>query len=271
MSRAILSRRKTGKTALLQTFVQHCCFIQERGRDSFLLRDCKERSSMDYAAFCSDFFLEFILQYTAFKTRKPRVYRTFRTVDFETVCGHCIASEKLDFLLSEDSARRYARYENGEKRTGFGTPFGSFHIRLAWERGRIYLADRGRVPISQQQHLSGIRRLYKSPMKKSGVRILENGGVQERAPAGVRQLGRLADERPERLAGKVPAGFIWRTCPSTRSWRWRSSIPNIFALARHRGDRFFHCPAERGQSFLRQPPCSSRPARTSVWTRRRAF
>jgi hypothetical protein len=67
-SMAILSRRKTGKTALLQrlynlTFHHHAGVIPFY----FEVREGKRWA----VEFCKDFYLTFIFQYIAFKTRKP--------------------------------------------------------------------------------------------------------------------------------------------------------------------------------------------------------
>ncbi len=67
-SYALLSRRKTGKTAIMQrlynlTFEKNSAvipFYYEIKEDTQWARD-----------FCADFFLTFLYQYIAFKTRKP--------------------------------------------------------------------------------------------------------------------------------------------------------------------------------------------------------
>jgi len=68
MSTAFLSRRKTGKTALLQR-LYNLTFEQNDGVIPFYyeIREGK-RWALE---FCTDFFLTFIYQYIAFKSRKP--------------------------------------------------------------------------------------------------------------------------------------------------------------------------------------------------------
>jgi len=68
MSTAILSRRKTGKTALMQR-LYNLTFEQNDGVIPFYY---EVREGKRWAlVFCKDFFLSFIYQYIAFKTRKP--------------------------------------------------------------------------------------------------------------------------------------------------------------------------------------------------------
>ena len=68
MSTAILSRRKTGKTALLQR-LYNLTFEQNDGVIPFYYEVKEEPVWM--LEFCQDFFLTFLYQYVAFKARKP--------------------------------------------------------------------------------------------------------------------------------------------------------------------------------------------------------
>ncbi len=68
MSTAILSRRKTGKTALLQR-LYNLTFEQNHDVMPFYY-EVKEGKQWA-GEFCQDFFLTFLYQYIAFKTRKP--------------------------------------------------------------------------------------------------------------------------------------------------------------------------------------------------------
>ncbi|MGE0083558.1 MAG: hypothetical protein AB7S75_03985 [Desulfococcaceae bacterium] len=78
-SRALLSRRKTGKTALLQRLYNRI-FAADDGVIPFYyeIRE-KEQWAVD---FCHDFFLKFIFQYIAFKSRKPE-YINWEKISFE--------------------------------------------------------------------------------------------------------------------------------------------------------------------------------------------
>ena len=66
-STALLSRRKTGKTALLQR-LYNMTFEKNDGVIPFYYEVGEER--IWSVAFCEDFFLTFIYQYMAFKTKK---------------------------------------------------------------------------------------------------------------------------------------------------------------------------------------------------------
>lgn len=68
MSTAILSRRKTGKTTLLQR-LYNLTFEQNDGVIPFYYEVKEEPVWM--LEFCQDFFLTFLYQYVAFKARKP--------------------------------------------------------------------------------------------------------------------------------------------------------------------------------------------------------
>ncbi|MGE0083557.1 MAG: hypothetical protein AB7S75_03980 [Desulfococcaceae bacterium] len=78
-SRALLSRRKTGKTALLQRLYNRI-FAADDGVIPFYyeIRE-KEQWAVD---FCQEFFLNFVFQYIAFKSRKPE-YINWEKVSFE--------------------------------------------------------------------------------------------------------------------------------------------------------------------------------------------
>ncbi len=95
-SRALLSRRKTGKTALLQRLYNRI-FEADDGVIPFYY-EIPEKEQWG-ADFCRDFFLKFIFQYIAFKTRKPEY----------------IAWERMSF----DAALETARRESQEHLTGW--------------------------------------------------------------------------------------------------------------------------------------------------------
>ncbi|MCP4351507.1 MAG: hypothetical protein GY795_39075 [Desulfobacterales bacterium] len=67
-SRALLSRRKTGKTALLQRLYNIIFDADDKVIPFYYEVKEEEQWAID---FCQDFFTKFILQYIAFKSRKP--------------------------------------------------------------------------------------------------------------------------------------------------------------------------------------------------------
>ncbi|MGE0086601.1 MAG: hypothetical protein AB7S75_19515 [Desulfococcaceae bacterium] len=78
-SRALMARRKTGKTAILQR-LYNIVFDADDGVIPFYYEVREEEWwAID---FCQDFFLRFILQYIAFKSRKPE-YISLGSVTFE--------------------------------------------------------------------------------------------------------------------------------------------------------------------------------------------
>ncbi len=108
-STAILSRRKTGKTALMQR-LYNLTFHKNNGVVPFYyeLREGK-RWAVD---FCKDFFLTFIYQYIAFKTRKKQ-YLRFLDRDNLGEAIKAARKEKLDYLVDVIKSVEYsARHEN---------------------------------------------------------------------------------------------------------------------------------------------------------------
>ena len=95
MSRAILSRRKTGKTALLQRLFN----IVFHRNDGVLPFYFEVKAGKRWVGdFCKDFFLAFILQYVAFKTRKKE-YLRMRQAGFRKT-SEILRRENLDYLVS---------------------------------------------------------------------------------------------------------------------------------------------------------------------------
>ncbi len=99
MSSAILSRRKTGKTALLQR-LYNLTFEKNMGVIP-LYYEVKEVNQWA-VEFCKDFFLTFLYQYIAFKTRKPEYLELTQhhKEDFQyatTIARH----EQLDYLIED--------------------------------------------------------------------------------------------------------------------------------------------------------------------------
>ncbi len=81
-SRALMSRRKTGKTALLQR-LYNTVFAADDGVVPFYY-EVKEENwwAID---FCQDFFVRFILQYIAFKSRNPS-YLNLKMIPYRHLC-----------------------------------------------------------------------------------------------------------------------------------------------------------------------------------------
>ncbi len=132
MSRAILSRRKTGKTALLQRLYN--IVFHENGAVIPFYYEVREVPQW-IGEFCSDFFLKFVLQYTAFKTRKSEYIR-IEDMDFETA-EEIVRKEKLDYLVPKirHVATRYKNQECG----WMWNSVRDIPYKLAWERNESIL------------------------------------------------------------------------------------------------------------------------------------
>jgi hypothetical protein len=101
MSQAILSRRKTGKTALLQR-LYNITFDKNDGVIPFYYEIPEGKQWA--GEFCQDFYLTFIYQYIAFKTRKPEYVDLSRKREKDFTTAIEIArQEGLDYLI--DSLR----------------------------------------------------------------------------------------------------------------------------------------------------------------------
>ena len=125
MSTAIMARRKMGKTALIERLF-NITFFQNNGVIPFYY-EIKEVKIwvMD---FCQDFFLTFIYQYIAFKTRKTEYLLPEGESDFEKAiavakkegldyltgfiesAAHAVAHEKVDILwnIARETPRKIA-------------------------------------------------------------------------------------------------------------------------------------------------------------------
>ncbi|MCP4401877.1 MAG: hypothetical protein GY801_31830, partial [bacterium] len=96
-SSAILSRRKTGKTALLQR-LYNITFEKNMGVIPFYY-EVKEGKQW-VVDFCRDFYLTFLYQYIAFRSRKPEYVDLSRKPDKDFVnAGRLACQEELDYLL----------------------------------------------------------------------------------------------------------------------------------------------------------------------------
>jgi hypothetical protein len=94
-STAILARRKMGKSALMERLFNITFYKNDRIIPFFY--EVKERK-MWVKDFCIDFFLTFIYQYIAFKSRKTEYLSSFENNDFESA-KKALTKEGLDFLL----------------------------------------------------------------------------------------------------------------------------------------------------------------------------
>ena len=110
MSRSLLSRRKTGKTALLQRLF-NLVFQQNDGLIPFYFE--VKQGKIWVGDFCRNFFLAFVLHYTAFKTRKTEYLRIGKT-DFQTA-SDIVCGEGLEYLAStiEHVANLYEKEYGG--------------------------------------------------------------------------------------------------------------------------------------------------------------
>ena len=99
LSSALLSRRKTGKTALLQR-LYNLTFEQNMGVVPFYYEVREGRQWV--VDFCKEFYLTFLYQYVAFKTRKPEYLtispRGQESMDF---ARNLVQQEGLDYLLND--------------------------------------------------------------------------------------------------------------------------------------------------------------------------
>ncbi len=93
-STAILARRKTGKTALAQR-LYNITYFKNDGVIPFYY-EIKE-IKMWMVDFCRDFFLTFIYQYIAFKTRKPEYLKMENASNFAKTI-EIAKKEGLDYL-----------------------------------------------------------------------------------------------------------------------------------------------------------------------------
>ncbi|HLP60833.1 MAG TPA: hypothetical protein VK186_18475, partial [Candidatus Deferrimicrobium sp.] len=93
-STAILARRKMGKTAIMQRLFNIIYYKNENLIPFYY--EIKE-SKMWIVDFCKDFFLTFIYQYTAFKSRKPGYLLPENKSDFDKVI-EIAKQEGLDYL-----------------------------------------------------------------------------------------------------------------------------------------------------------------------------
>ncbi len=94
-SSAILARRKMGKTAFMERLF-NITFHKNNGVIPFYY-EIKE-IEMNIVDFCLDFFLTFVYQYIAFKTRKYQYIESYERSNLKKA-GQVAKDEKLDYLL----------------------------------------------------------------------------------------------------------------------------------------------------------------------------
>ena len=115
----MLARRKMGKTALMERLF-NISFYKNDGVIPFYY-EIKEKK-MWVVDFCKDFFLTFIYQYIAFKTRKPEYLSPFKKDNLEKASQTAV-KEGLEFLSELIESVDYsASHEN---------------VDLLWETVRI--------------------------------------------------------------------------------------------------------------------------------------
>ncbi len=113
MSSAILSRRKTGKTALLQR-LYNVTFEKNMGVIPFYYEIPEGKQWV--VEFCRDFYLTFLYQYVAFRTRNPQYVEVSRKPDKNFIDAmQVVRQEGLEYLA--DSVQGIARLVE-EKSTG---------------------------------------------------------------------------------------------------------------------------------------------------------
>jgi hypothetical protein len=156
-STAILARRKMGKTALMERLF-NITFFKNNGVIPFYY-EIKE-SKMWAVDFCQDFFLTFIYQYIAFKSRKkeylnPEIRSDFgKAVEIAKqegltyLCGiiedaaHAVAHEKIDILwnIAREAAKTIASRQN-EFIVQMIDEFQFLNAMIYWDKEKKNLAD----------------------------------------------------------------------------------------------------------------------------------
>ncbi|MCP4395990.1 MAG: hypothetical protein GY801_01590, partial [bacterium] len=159
MSTAILSRRKTGKTALLQR-LYNLTFEQNHDVMPFYY-EVKEGKQWA-GEFCQDFFLTFLYQYIAFKTRKPeyiilaeentgnfaKAVEVAQQEGLEHVIGSIrnirtlLQQESMDLLWKQvrDTPRTLATQQN-ESIVQMIDEFQYLNSEIYWDAAKTNLAD----------------------------------------------------------------------------------------------------------------------------------
>ncbi|KPA17778.1 hypothetical protein MHK_002002, partial [Candidatus Magnetomorum sp. HK-1] len=92
-SKAIISRRKTGKSALMQRFYN--ILFAQKGQVIPFYFEIKETNKW-IVEFAREFFITFICQYIAFQTRNPNYLNNIHSYDLLIKAAK---KEKLDYLI----------------------------------------------------------------------------------------------------------------------------------------------------------------------------
>jgi len=156
-STAILARRKMGKTALMERLF-NITFFKNDGIIPFYY-EVKE-TKMWVVDFCQDFFLTFIYQYIAFKSRKTGYVKPEDTSDFnkavliakkeglDYLCGitegaaHAVAHEKIDILWNiVREAPQTIAFRQKEFILQMIDEFQFLNAMIYWDKGKKNLAD----------------------------------------------------------------------------------------------------------------------------------
>jgi hypothetical protein len=157
-STAILARRKMGKTALMERLF-NITFFKNDGVIPFYY-EIKE-TEMWVVDFCQDFFLTFIYQYIAFKSRKKEYLNPETWSDFSKaveiakqeglayLCGiiedaaHAVAHEKIDILwnIAREAPKNIAARQN-EFIVQMIDEFQFLNAMIYWDKAKKNLADK---------------------------------------------------------------------------------------------------------------------------------
>jgi hypothetical protein len=156
-STAILARRKMGKTALMERLF-NITFHKNDGVIPFYY-EIKE-TKMWVVDFCKDFFLTFIYQYIAFKSRKPGYLNPENKSDFgiaveiakkeglDYLCGiiegaaHAVAHETIDILWEiVRGAPQTIAFRQKEFILQMIDEFQFLNAMIYWDKGKKNLAD----------------------------------------------------------------------------------------------------------------------------------
>jgi hypothetical protein len=156
-STALLARRKMGKTAIIERLF-NITFFKNDGVIPFYyeVREAK----MWVVDFCQDFFLTFIYQYIAFKSRKPGYLDPENRSDFgktieiakqeglDYLCGiiegaaHAVAHEKIDILwnIAREAPKTIASRQK-EYIVQMIDEFQFLNAMIYWDKDKKNLAD----------------------------------------------------------------------------------------------------------------------------------
>jgi hypothetical protein len=156
-STALLARRKMGKTALMERLF-NITYFKNDGVIPFYY-EVKE-TKMWVVDFCKDFFLTFIYQYIAFKSRKPGYLNPENKSDFGTVvniakqegldylggiiegAAHAVAHEEIDILweIAREAPKTIASRQK-EYILQMIDEFQFLNAMIYWDKGKKNLAD----------------------------------------------------------------------------------------------------------------------------------